>query len=240
MTEELVFLGGSQTFLGVLATLTILCVFANSGNFIMEILKDVSNRIEEQVEKLKEGVKNDPIQKSDQFALLKYYIESTDTSPLKEQGAKLLREINSKFQALKIDNMGMEYGKESFLKGTKESKELLLAPFYTFLFCVVIFLYDEVLRCRFLISVHDKIISSMAIFICLSYVYWGIVWVNFILSQKFENSDSNHVLRVTHWHKKFAAWVTGLGVMKAFFVRLLICVVFLLGGDIHPSFKYDC
>ncbi len=117
---------------------------------------------------------------------------------------------------------------------------MLLAPFYTFLFCVVIFLYDEVLRCRFLISVHDKIISSMAIFICLSYVYWGIVWVNFILSQKFENSDSNHVLRVTHWHKKFAAWVTGLGVMKAFFVRLLICVVFLLGGDIHPSFKYDC
>lgn len=49
MLETINLLGGSQTFLGVIATLTILCILKNDGNFITKMLSLVFDRIQEQI-----------------------------------------------------------------------------------------------------------------------------------------------------------------------------------------------
>lgn len=52
MSETISLLGESQTFLGIIATLTILCILHKGGNFIREILLLVRKRLQKQIEKL--------------------------------------------------------------------------------------------------------------------------------------------------------------------------------------------
>ena len=49
MQETITLLGDSQTLLGIIATLTILCIFHNDSNFITEMLSLVHNRIQDQI-----------------------------------------------------------------------------------------------------------------------------------------------------------------------------------------------
>ena len=57
MSEAINLLGGSQTFLGVIATLTILCILHNDGNFITKMLSLVFDRIQKQIEILSDKIK---------------------------------------------------------------------------------------------------------------------------------------------------------------------------------------
>lgn len=49
MQETISLLGGSQTFLGIIATLTILCILHNDGNFITKMLSLVYDRIKKRL-----------------------------------------------------------------------------------------------------------------------------------------------------------------------------------------------
>lgn len=46
-------LGGSQTFIGVLATIVVLCVVAESGNFIYKIFGEIIAGTKKEIENLK-------------------------------------------------------------------------------------------------------------------------------------------------------------------------------------------
>ena len=71
---ESIFLGDSQTFLGTIATLTILCVFSEkgSGNFIVSVLEGIKERIEKQIEQLK---KNTDMDLPQSVQLLRYFLD---------------------------------------------------------------------------------------------------------------------------------------------------------------------
>ena len=45
MENSVSLLGGSQTFVGILATLVILCIAQNANNFMFEVLKDIKEEI---------------------------------------------------------------------------------------------------------------------------------------------------------------------------------------------------
>lgn len=45
MENSVCLLGGSQTFVGILATLVILCIAQNANNFMFEVLKDIKEEI---------------------------------------------------------------------------------------------------------------------------------------------------------------------------------------------------
>lgn len=96
-----IFLGDSQTFLGTIATLTILCVFSekNSGNFIISVLDGIKERIKVQIAQLKT---NTDMSLPKSYDLLQYFLgRSNIESDLNNEGLKLLRDISAKQTELK-------------------------------------------------------------------------------------------------------------------------------------------
>ena len=147
---ESIFLGDSQTFLGTIATLTILCVFSeqDSSNFIVSVLKGIRERIEKQIRQLKE---NTSMELPDSIQLLQYFLGNANVeSELNNKGVQILREISVKENELKVQyTMNVEFKKDELFEQIKKSEEQFLAPLYSFLFCLVIFVFDELLRVHF-------------------------------------------------------------------------------------------
>ena len=63
MENSVCLLGGSQTFVGILATLVILCIAQNANNFMFEVLKDIKEEIVRYTKKLKPTISLDSIKK---------------------------------------------------------------------------------------------------------------------------------------------------------------------------------
>lgn len=61
------FLGSSQTFVGILATLIILCIGRNDNNFIYEVLKDIKSQIVEYTKRIKPTISLDSVKESSDY-----------------------------------------------------------------------------------------------------------------------------------------------------------------------------
>ena len=112
MQETISLLGGSQTFLGIIATLTILCILHNDGNFITKMLSLVYDRIKKEIGELSKKVK---VAQSDstEWKLLMLFLSNDKQDELHEEGARVMRDINSRIDAKSIEYMGLEGGKQS-------------------------------------------------------------------------------------------------------------------------------
>lgn len=225
-----VFLADSQTFLGTIATLTILCVFSEegSGNFITSVLKGIKERIEKQIELLKN---NTNMSLPQSYKLLEYFLKETNTkSDLNSEGLKLLRNISAKQGELKTRYiMNVEFKKDTLMEQISNAKEQFLAPLYTFLFCIVIFVFDELLRFSF--WGKEWMVSGMALFIFYSYLFWMIVWINFFVTHRvgYKKREKTLVPRklMEGWNR-LCLWTRNFGCSKSFFLRTLLCVIILL------------
>lgn len=227
-----IFLGDSQTFLGTIATLTILCVFSekNSGNFIISVLDGIKERIKVQIEQLKTNT-NMSISLPKSYDLLQYFLgRSNIESDLNNEGLKLLRDISAKQAELKTQYvMNVEFKKDALMGQTRRAKEQFLAPLYTFLFCIVIFVFDELLRFPF--SSKEWMISGMALFIFYSYLFWTIVWINFFVTHRvgYNKREKPFIPRwlMEEWNR-VCRWTRNFGCSKTFFLRTSLCVLIVL------------
>ena len=73
----MLFLGGSQTFIGILASLIVLCVILDKSNFIHSILDEIGKRIDEEIKSLDKAVGFDVINDmpaNSDYKLLQRYI----------------------------------------------------------------------------------------------------------------------------------------------------------------------
>lgn len=96
VTESIELLGSSQTFLGVLATIVILFIFANKdSNFIYLLLSEVKDKISTQVRTLRTNTGVKPVIESHDYKLLTYFLKGDGNKELKEEGTKLLSRITS-------------------------------------------------------------------------------------------------------------------------------------------------
>jgi len=120
---ESIFLGDSQTFLGTIATLTILCVFSeqDSSNFIVSVLKGIRERIEKQIRQLKE---NTSMELPDSIQLLQYFLGNANVeSELNNKGVQILREISVKENELKAQyTMNVEFKKDELFEQIKSRR----------------------------------------------------------------------------------------------------------------------
>jgi len=120
---ESIFLGDSQTFLGTIATLTILCVFSeqDSSNFIVSVLKGIRERIEKQIRQLKE---NTSMELPDSIQLLQYFLGNANVeSELNNKGVQILREISVKENELKAQyTMNVEFKKDELFEQIKNRR----------------------------------------------------------------------------------------------------------------------
>ena len=224
MQETISLLGGSQTFLGIIATLTILCIFHNGSNFITEMLSLVQKRIQDQIDILSKVKVSQP--ESTEWKLLMIFLSNDKQDELHEEGARVMRDINSRIDAKSIEYMGLEVTNKPFLDHVSTCSEHIMAPFYSFLYCLLVFIYDEVLRSG--ISGKDWMLSSLAIFTFFSFVLWSLVWAHFFRSNSVGYQHIRRPKRVCDFLKKCSSFVGGLGNIGASGVRIMVCVFFLL------------
>lgn len=225
MQETISLLGGSQTFLGIIATLTILCILHNDGNFITKMLSLVYDRIKKEIGELSKKVK---VAQSDstEWKLLMLFLSNDKQDELHEEGARVMRDINSRIDEKSIEYMGLEVTNKPFLDHVSTCSEHIMAPFYSFLYCLLVFIYNEVLRSG--IPGKDWILSSLAIFTFFSFVLWTLVWTHFFRSNSVGYQHIQRPKKICDFLKKCSSFVGELGNIGASGVRIMVCVFFLL------------
>lgn len=225
MQETISLLGGSQTFLGIIATLTILCILHNDGNFITKMLSLVYDCIKKEIGELSKKVK---VAQSDstEWKLLMLFLSNDKQDELHEEGARVMRDINSRIDEKSIEYMGLEVTNKPFLDHVSTCSEHIMAPFYSFLYCLLVFIYDEVLRSG--IPGKDWILSSLAIFTFFSFVLWTLVWTHFFRSNSVGYQHIQRPKKICDFLKKCSSFVGELGNIGASGVRIMVCVFFLL------------
>ena len=225
MQKTISLLGGSQTFLGIIATLTILCILHNDGNFITKMLSLVYDRIKKEIGELSKKVK---VAQSDstEWKLLMLFLSNDKQDELHEEGARVMRDINSRIDEKSIEYMGLEVTNKPFLDHVSTCSEHIMAPFYSFLYCLLVFIYDEVLRSG--IPGKDWILSSLAIFTFFSFVLWTLVWTHFFRSNSVGYQHIQRPKKICDFLKKCSSFVGELGNIGASGVRIMVCVFFLL------------
>lgn len=241
MSYKLELLGSSQTFLGVLATIVILFIIADKSNLIHYILLEVKDKIASQVSSLKINTSIDSVLSSSNFKLLNYFLDKQNNDELEKEGTQLLAKITSERAAFQISYIFVEGNNGKILDIIKNSKEPLLAPLYTFIFCITIFIYDELLRSE-RIWFNDMLISSLSCFILISYLYWFVMWVSFINNINFKETKkdieltrlkkslSKYGCRFKKCHCKIIDYLNEKSIVWLFVLRASIYFLLLLAA----------
>lgn len=175
-------LGNSQTFLGTLATLAILCIFHNDNNFIYKILEAVRTDFQEEINKLRTHIRFENIMKTAEYKLLMFFVNDARSDfNKKQEGTKLLTEIARVQQELQFKyGVPLETEGDTQFERIKTAKEQVIAPLYTFGLCVLIFIFDELLRMP-QIKCNDFLCSILVAFIAISFFYWVWIWRRFMV-----------------------------------------------------------
>lgn len=217
------FLGKGQTFYGVLSTIIVLCIFRNSdGNFISKILDQIQKRLKAKVDELK--------------------VHIDDRNLTEKLGEKLATESNddklTKYGELmtkvSIVHSGLSiYGMMSFFKQYKDkydrvtlSDEIVRAPLYTFIFSILVFLFDEYFRVSFL-PCREWAFTVLSFLTLFSIVYWAIIWVNFV-----HRAICNRNLKIETISSSKRNLALGIISLLCFLSvpAFMIIVLYLLGG----------
>lgn len=175
----MVFLGSSQTFIGTLATLAILCILFNDSNFIYRILGEIKNNFTDDINRLRKEANFDDVIQSPEYKQLNDYIQNNNDE-LKDEGVKLMSQLNMLKLNVQMNYAPSEDEGRSFMGIIDSSNEQILSPFFTFIFCVILFLFDEVF-----IFLNPEYInclySTLVFFLLASFIFWGIIWIKYYI-----------------------------------------------------------
>lgn len=196
-------LGSSQTFLGFLGALLVLCILMNEGNFILKI-----------VDKVKDDIKNKIITLDNKNNLQEYYLKlvAKKQSDLRfdmllnnpdnlknhiigrfpEKECEIINKIdalvaNARMLKMRSDAVFANTKCKSSLQLLKETKPLedklrysseqCLAPLYVLLLCFVVFIFDEASRLS--VSSFDFCVSCLVLLMIFSILFWIGIWGRF-------------------------------------------------------------
>lgn len=219
----IIFLGGSQTFVGVLATVIVMCVLAGENNFIYKILSLIKAQMADNLKNVSSDIYFSKLDNSSDFKLLKVLIgdENRLDEKQKTEGGILLNRIKLWKSTFQIENV------KPHLQG--EDREISLAPLYTFLFVLVVFLYDEMLRSS-MIPFNDYLVSSLAFFTLFSSLYWACKWFTYVIDLFRNNGNRTYnllsdgkfsrIMQIVHYSTFGNDWIR-IGYEFLFFVMFL-------------------
>lgn len=60
-----------------------------------------------------------------------------------------------------------------------QSDEIVRAPLYTFIFSIMVFLFDEYFRGSFF-PFKEMVFTTLSFLTLFSVIYWSVIWINFI------------------------------------------------------------
>lgn len=184
MSGTLNLLGSSQTFLGLLATIIILFIIEDKSNLITFILGEIKVKLAKQIKSLNINISLDSVLNTGNYKLLNRFVNDNEEDELHNKAVELMAHISAKKTELQTNYINVEGNDPKVLEDIIKAKEILLAPLYTLLFVIVVFIFDETLRSTFL-GGNGYLLSVLACFIVFSYLFWIVIWIRFLL--KFKN-----------------------------------------------------
>lgn len=263
MENSIYLLGSSQTFVGVLATLTILCIGRNANNFMYEVLKDIKSQIVEYTKRIKPIINLDSVKEGTDYRLIFLYSKTDKAKDNKE----LYDECTNAFS--KVDNAKFELQAKltnwdsnviNFTDAIENKKEQQKGPMFAFAFSIIVFVFDELLRCQY-IPFKNELLAILSLFSIFVAIYWIVKWLIFmfkddnIIEESSSSSYKNNILvkllktfvlqknRIQFFIHltitflllyTFPSYVTKLNVSLMLICFLLICYVpFIIFGLIH-------
>lgn len=179
-------LGNSQTFIGVLATIVILCVVTGSGNFLFSILIGIADIALKKIKQFKDNLegysdtlKNGPCYKEflKRLEQIKKSACSEDLTHKANQYSVLcdisISEFTNKFNSTFLVPF------ERRIIDIKESKEQTFAPLLVFGYCIVVFICDEIVAwCP---AAFPYVLIIIKFFTILSFLFLSCIWYKFYI-----------------------------------------------------------
>ena len=176
----MIILSQSETFLGVLLTLNVLCIYAErNNNFILRLLTEQSQKFKESLSQIKDRLD----QRIKDFKQSKEYTKIDNIASGKTKASsETVTEANSiKFQySENLNNLQTDLSScYATMDSIEKANEQFRAPLFTLLFGLFVFAINQ--ACC---GIEDKTVSILRsaiwVFSILSCVYWLSIWIGFI------------------------------------------------------------
>ena len=205
------FLDSSQTFLGVLLTLNVLCIFAfkndsendsenvseiNENNFILRFLHYYKEKFRKELIKLENLVKKETetLRESSDYRKLKAISNGNDKFDADIKTEAMLLDVKYSLYLTNSNSIVTDGYVE--LNSIEASNEQQRAPLFTLAFGLVFFFVDE------LVNLYQEDIYADSImfgwwFLIISSIYWFVIWIFFLCRKNFVGIE---VMRKSFWN----------------------------------------
>lgn len=225
------FLNKGETFLGVILTLNVLCLFfKDESNFIFGVLNKLWAKLKNELENLQKSVSADEekFQNDKRYKALRKFttsledIEHPDT--LQQRALQIKYDLDNKLLGLKTDLSPAIMTMERI----KLSNEQTRAPFFTFIFGLAIFSVQEVCNCVEP-ATAKLILPGVWIFTFLSIIYWLAIWSAFIFRKMKDDENDREPESKRFWKRvdEKYKWKTG-GIVKIICCAAIAAFTFAL------------
>lgn len=170
----MIFAGNSTTFIGCILTLLVLCFFVGDNNFIQKLLKQILDESKEEINNIlntyQELIQNLKVVEFDLKALI-YDNKDKSKENKKEEAINLLNKAS--LYRMSYENEGNKHKEElqNLYNSIKNGDEFLTSFLYTFLFCIVVFICDE------LYSPSDVLKKYALTFIFVLTIISSLIWI---------------------------------------------------------------
>lgn len=209
-------LGSTQTFIGVLLTLNVLCLFLDkNNNFIFSLLEDQNQRFVKRLIECQSKIQSeiDAFQDSSDYKDFQKILHSLTKLPMAVAFKAQMLGFNV---TVNILNYSTDItGSYSPLDKIQKYREQVLAPVFSLGFGLIVFVLDEI--GRFIPKDAHLFVLAIYAFLFVAILYWWIIWSVFI----------NHSARSHEEDEIRSNWVhkvdRKLGIWKGAVVKYILC-----------------
>ena len=184
------FLDKSQTFLGVLLALVALMLYKHEGNLFFQLLTNINEDIKKEINALSSFSTLASIKDNIRYQRIVKAAEKKGDKTA-NRCSYIISLVN-----IRINNGFVSFQPQTYIDHCQklmEWREIFVAPFYTFIFCILIFVMDEILR--FFTGIALLTLSTIFWFILISSIFWLVIWSSYFhdawIIQKYIEKEPN-------------------------------------------------
>lgn len=169
------FLDKSQTFLGVIIALLVLMLYKHDGNLFYKILENIKNEGLAEISGLEQDVNVVPLSDNENFKKI-YKASKGKESKVKGKCLAKIVYLNLKFNKNIVSFQSKPFTEH--INRIFEWREVNMAPFYTFMTCLGLFVVDELMRYDFFSK--NFILQLVFWFFLFSLFHWTFIWTRYV------------------------------------------------------------
>lgn len=173
ITYDTGLLDSFQTWIGVLASLLVLCIAVGNNNLHSQLLKTTKDRIDRSVNEARQLLLSyiTSCQREDSMRTVNYERVSRIRTKI-----KLLNAERQQVISLRLANKPtIEDERSKILKCIEERLITVTAPFYSLISCILLFILDGILILGWIRE--NLIMTFLFILLVVSIAYWIVLWI---------------------------------------------------------------